>query len=124
MAKRPRVSLCELRDEPFLLLRDGHCFRETALDLCKQARLHPKVVFESGQFSSILSMVAAGMGISIVPNMAVDTHVTDCRFVPLGDKDASRTVGAVVLRGRLLSRAQTAFVEQLRSEGKVSGNGH
>src|SRR4051794_9816842 len=115
LARQPQVALDDLRDEPFLLLRDGHCFRDTALDLCKQARMHPKVVFESGQFSSILSMVAAAMGISIVPNMAVDTHFSDCRFVPLDDEQARRTIGAVVLRGRLLTRAQNAFLEQLRS---------
>jgi LysR family transcriptional regulator, hydrogen peroxide-inducible genes activator len=118
LARRPQVSLDDLRDEPFLLLRDGHCFRDTALDVCKQARMHPKVVFESGQFSSILSMVAAGMGISIVPKMAVDTHLSDCRFVPLNDEQARRTIGAVVLRGRLLTRAQNAFLEQLKSENR------
>ena len=117
LAKRRHVALEQLREEPFLLLRDGHCFRDTALDLCKQARMHPKVVFESGQFSSILSMVAAGMGVSIVPHMAVDTHISDCRFVPLGNGEAQRTIGAVVLRGRMLTRAQTALVEQLRGEG-------
>jgi LysR family hydrogen peroxide-inducible transcriptional activator len=118
LAKRPRVALEQLREEPFLLLRDGHCFRDTAIDLCKQARMHPKVVFESGQFSSILSMVAAGMGVSIVPHMAVDTHISDCRFVPLADGQAQRTIGAVVLRGRMLTRAQTALVEQLRGEAQ------
>lgn len=117
LAKRPRVALEQLREEPFLLLRDGHCFRDTAIDLCKQARMHPRVVFESGQFSSILSMVGAGMGVSIVPHMAVDTHMSDCRFVPLGNGEAHRTIGAVVLRGRMLTRAQTALVDQLRAEG-------
>lgn len=123
LAKRSRVWLTDLKDEPFLLLRDGHCFRDTAIGLCKQARMHPKVVFESGQFSSILSMVGAGMGVSIVPSMAVATHASDCRFVPLGDKGANRTIGAVVLRGHLLTRAQSAFVEQLRNESEMSGNG-
>jgi len=122
LAKRPHVTMSQLRADPFLLLRDGHCFRDTALGLCKQARLNPKVVFESGQFMSILSMVVAGMGISIVPQMAVDKHLTDCRFIPLEDRDAIRTIGAVVLRGHLLTRAQSAFLEQLRTEGAKAGN--
>jgi LysR family transcriptional regulator, hydrogen peroxide-inducible genes activator len=61
LAKRRSVTLGELHGEPFLLLRDGHCFRETAVAACKRARVQPKIIFESGQFSSIFSMVCAGL---------------------------------------------------------------
>jgi LysR family transcriptional regulator, hydrogen peroxide-inducible genes activator len=72
LAKRHAVSLEELQDDAFLLLRDGHCFRETSVAACKRAHLNPKIIFESGQFSSILSMVSAGLGVSIVPAMALE----------------------------------------------------
>src|SRR4029077_19650485 len=74
LARRTSLSLKDLRKEPFLLLRDGHCFRDTAVAACDRARLNPQIVFESGQFSSILSMVATGMGVSIVPEMAVEKN--------------------------------------------------
>jgi LysR family transcriptional regulator, hydrogen peroxide-inducible genes activator len=48
LAKRHSVSLEELQDDAFLLLRDGHCFRETAVAACKRAHLNPKIIFESG----------------------------------------------------------------------------
>jgi len=79
-AGRAVISLKDLREDDFLLLRDGHCFRDTAVAACDRARLHPQIVFESGQFSSILSMVGAGMGVSIVPEMAVEKK-SGCRFV-------------------------------------------
>src|SRR4029077_16510933 len=41
LAKRSAISLEELQDDPFLLLRDGHCFRETAFKACKRAHLNP-----------------------------------------------------------------------------------
>ena len=41
LAKRRSVTLGELQDEPFLLLRDGRCFRETAVAACKRARVRP-----------------------------------------------------------------------------------
>jgi LysR family hydrogen peroxide-inducible transcriptional activator len=113
-SKRASVSLKELRAEAFLLLRDGHCFRDTAVAACDRARVHPQIVFESGQFSSILSMVGAGMGVSIVPEMAVEKRA-GCRFVRIEDDDASRTIGAVVLRGRSLTRLQRAFLAHLRT---------
>lgn len=112
LAKRRSLSLEELHDDPFLLLRDGHCFRETAVAACKRARLQPRIVFESGQFSSILSMVSAGLGVSIIPAMAMEKR-SGCRFVPLGDERAARTIGVVTLSGRSLSRAHDAFLAHL-----------
>lgn len=114
LAGKRTLSLKDLRAEPFLLLRDGHCFRDTALAACDRARLHPQVVFESGQFSSLLSMVGAGMGVSIVPEMAIDNK-SRCTYVSLADEEASRTIGIVRLRGRSLSRTQNAFLSLLIS---------
>lgn len=113
LANRRVVSLGELQSDPFVLLRDGHCFRETAFAACKRARLNPRIVFESGQFSSILSMVSAGLGVSIVPAMAVERR-PGCRYIPLADERAARTIGAVTLSGRSLTRANEAFLAHLR----------
>jgi LysR family transcriptional regulator, hydrogen peroxide-inducible genes activator len=114
LASRRALTLRDLRKEPFLLLRDGHCFRDTAVAACDRARLNPQVVFESGQFSSILSMVGTGMGVSIVPEMAIDKNPR-CRYVRIADNEAIRTVGAVVLRGRTLTRLHHAFLTHLRA---------
>jgi LysR family hydrogen peroxide-inducible transcriptional activator len=114
LASRRDVSLKDLRSEPFLLLRDGHCFRDTAVAACDRARLHPQIIFESGQFSSLLSMVGAGMGVSIVPEMAIE-KTSPCRYVRIADAEAARTIGAVVLRGRSLTRAHLGFLAHLRA---------
>jgi LysR family transcriptional regulator, hydrogen peroxide-inducible genes activator len=106
---RTTLSLKDLRAEPFLLLRDGHCFRDTAVAACDRARLHPQIVFESGQFSSLLSMVGAGMGVSIVPEMAIEKK-SPCRYVRIADDQAVRRIGRAVLRGRSLTRAQAALL--------------
>src|ERR1700740_1790444 len=113
-AKKSSLSLKDLREEPFLLLRDGHCFRDTAVAACDRARLHPQIVFESGQFSSLLSMGGAGMGVSVVPEMAIEKN-SPCRYVPIADEQATRTIGTVVLRGRSFTRAHHAFLSHLRA---------
>jgi LysR family transcriptional regulator, hydrogen peroxide-inducible genes activator len=113
LGSRRSLSLHDLRKEPFLLLRDGHCFRDTAVAACDRARLNPQVIFESGQFTSILSMVGAGMGVSIVPEMAVEKNPR-CRYVRIADDEAIRTIGAIVLRGRSLTRLHHAFLTHLR----------
>lgn len=120
LAKRRSVSMKELRDEPFLLLRDDHCFRETAIEVCKRARIAPQVVFESGQFSSILGMVAAGLGISVVPEMALERR-HDCNFVLVDDARASRTIGVAAVKGHFLGRAPQAFLAFLRSQAQARG---
>jgi LysR family transcriptional regulator, hydrogen peroxide-inducible genes activator len=117
LARRRAVYLEELRGDPFLLLRDGHCFRETAVAACKRARLNPQIIFESGQFGSILSMVRAGLGVSIVPAMAVEKR-SGCRFIPLADERAERTIGAITLKGRSLARAIEAFLARLGARSR------
>ena len=112
LAKKRTLVMKELRDEPFLLLRDDHCFRETSIEICKRARILPQVIFESGQFSSILGMVGAGLGVSIVPEMALEQR-PDCTFVLIADEKASRTIGAATLKGHFLNRVQKAFLNHL-----------
>jgi LysR family hydrogen peroxide-inducible transcriptional activator len=113
LARRPSLELADLRRDPFLFLRDGHCFRDTAVAACDRARLDPRVVFESGHLSSLLAMVGAGMGVSLVPEMAVDKS-RPCRFVRIADPRAERTIAAVVLRGRTLNRGSRALLAHLR----------
>ena len=112
LAKKKEVELGDLREEPFLLLRDGHCFRETAVAACNRARISPQIVFESGQFSSILSMVSAGLGVSIVPAMAMEKR-EGCRFVSLADERASRKIGAAMLKGKSVTRVCEAFLRHV-----------
>jgi LysR family hydrogen peroxide-inducible transcriptional activator len=113
LADRESLTLSELRQDPFLLLKEGHCFRENALLACRRSRVSPNVVFESGQFSTIVSMVATGMGVSVVPAMAVERR-PGCKFVRISDERAVRIVGVAQLKHRFKTRAQCALAEQLR----------
>jgi LysR family hydrogen peroxide-inducible transcriptional activator len=108
-AQSKSLALRDLRGESFVMLRDGHCFRDLSLAACTHARVTPRIAFESGQFSSLFGMVAAGVGISIVPEMAIDRHA-GCRYVRLRDPRATRNIVAAILRGRSLNRVQHAFL--------------
>jgi len=108
------LSLRELRGEQFVMLRDGHCFRDLSVAACTRAKVNPRIAFESGQFSSLLGMVAAGVGVSLVPEMAVDRSAR-CSYVRISDAQASRTIVAAVLRGRSFNRVQQAFLDHVRA---------
>jgi LysR family hydrogen peroxide-inducible transcriptional activator len=108
LARSGELSLKELKGEPFVMLRDGHCFRDLSIAACGSARITPNIAFESGQFSSVLAMVGAGVGISMVPSMAVEKRA-DCCYVQLTDSRARRTIVLATLRGRSLGLVQKRF---------------
>jgi LysR family hydrogen peroxide-inducible transcriptional activator len=107
------ISLAELNREPFLLLKEGHCFRDSLIAACHQSKVTPSVVFESGQFATILAMVSAGMGVSAVPAMAVQPHA-GCKFIPISGKHSTRKVGIISSRHHYQSRAQRLLMTQMR----------
>ncbi len=115
LASREMIDLQEIRKDSFLLLKEGHCFRENVLVACRRSKLHPKVVFESGQFLTILGMVAAGMGVSVVPAMAVEER-PGCKFIRIRDERVSRRVGWAQLKHHFPTVAQRALVEHLKRE--------
>lgn len=116
LSNRKAIRLEELRSEPFLLLKEGHCFRDSALALCRKAKVAPNVVFESGQFATILGLVSTGMGISAVPKMAVQP-VRGCKFIPLSNKNAVRRIGVLILSRHFQTRAERIFLQHLTEVG-------
>jgi LysR family hydrogen peroxide-inducible transcriptional activator len=112
------LALRDLRGQPFVLLRDGHCFRDLSIAACARARVTPRIAFESGQFNSLFGMVAAGVGITLAPEMAIDRNAR-CRYVRLSDAGATRTIVAAVLRGRSFNRVQHAFLSGLVPQAPV-----
>ena len=113
LASRASINLSELNREPFLLLKEGHCFRDNLITACQKSRMSPSVVFESGQFATILAMVSAGLGVSAVPAMAVQPH-PGCRFIPISGKHSTRVVGLVTSRYHYQSRVQRLLIKQMR----------
>lgn len=112
-ASRTSISLAELNREPFLLLKEGHCFRDTLIAACHKSKISPSVVFESGQFATILAMVSAGQGVSAVPAMAVQPH-PGCKFIPISGKHSTRKVSIVTSRHHYQSHAQRLLMKQMR----------
>jgi LysR family hydrogen peroxide-inducible transcriptional activator len=120
LASRASIRLEELNPEPFLLLKEGHCFRDSLIAACHKLKMSPSIVFESGQFATILAMVSAGMGVSAVPAMAVQPQA-GCKFVPISGKHSTRIVGIVTSRHHYQSRAQRLLMKQMRDACGESG---
>ena len=113
LASRPSISLAALNREPFLLLKEGHCFRDSVIAGCHKAKMSPSIAFESGQFATILAMVSAGMGVSAVPAMAVQPQ-PGCKFIPITGKHNTRIVGIVTSRHHYQSHAQRLLMKHMQ----------
>ncbi len=120
LASRASISFGELNHEPFLLLKEGHCFRDSVIAACNKLKMSPSIVFESGQFATILAMVSAGMGVSAVPAMAVQPQ-PGCKFIPISGKHSTRIVGIVTSRHHYQSRAQRLLMKQMRDACEEPG---
>ena len=77
LAKQAEVTSEQLRDETMLLLGNGHCFRDHVLEVCPEfARFSSQAEgirksFEGSSLETIKHMVAAGMGVTLVPRLSV-----------------------------------------------------
>lgn len=108
LQKEKQLSLEQLSGAPFLLLKDGHSFREDALSAFRRENVEPRIIFETGCFLTILNMVKAGLGISVMPEMAVRQN-SGCKFIPIASDQPVRTIGLVEPRERYRTRAQNLF---------------
>lgn len=112
LASAKRISLPELQQERLLLLKEGHCFRDNALTVCSRARTHFVSIFETNQFSSIFPLVAAGFGVSLVPEMAAPA-ASGCILLNL-EREAYRRIGYIRVRQHDLTAAHKEFIRWLR----------
>jgi LysR family hydrogen peroxide-inducible transcriptional activator len=92
-----------------LLLEEGHCFRDQALSFCNMQSSLPKEVLDASSLSTLVQMVGAGMGVTLIPEMAVavETRSASVSVARFRDPQPSRTVGMVwrktsPLAGKLL----------------------
>lgn len=70
--RRP-VRIADLTDVPTLLLEDGHCFREQALELCSRAGAR-ELGFRATSLATLCQMVAGGAGVTLLPRLALDVE--------------------------------------------------
>lgn len=83
-----------LVEERLLLLEDGHCLRDQALSYCQQVNRGATPGFAASSLSTIIQMVANGLGITILPELSLPFEVHDARIVllPFATPEPSRTV--------------------------------
>lgn len=103
-----------LRTMRLLLLEEGHCFRDQALSFCEMTKAQPRQLMEGSSLSTLVQMVGAGMGVTLIPEMALpletrSAHVAVARFPP---PSPSRTIG-------MIWRKSNPLADQLMQVGAI-----
>jgi LysR family hydrogen peroxide-inducible transcriptional activator len=112
LARRKSLKLDDLSDQSLLLLEDGHCLRDQALEVCQLAGASEKSGFRATSLETLRQMVAANVGITLLPTLAVKPPVARSENVHLlqfrGDVPSRRI--AMIWRK---SSAMGAFLRDL-----------
>ena len=117
LAAHGPLALDDLSSQTLLLLEDGHCLRDQALDVCRTAGAGENGGFRATSLETLRQMVAANVGVTLLPSLAVKPPVAQSdaiRLLPFRDPQPSRRIAMVWRR----SSAMSGFLMQLSAEFK------
>jgi LysR family hydrogen peroxide-inducible transcriptional activator len=123
LAKKPQVRLDDLGGETLLLLEDGHCLRDQALDVCSRVEARESEEYRATSLETLRQMVAAGMGITLLPELATRGPFGSGHGLAVKNfvrPVPSRTVGAVWRKSSSRSEAINAICEVISTTVKES----
>lgn len=112
-AGRKTVLVDDLDDEQVLLLEDGHCLRDQALEVCNSHNAVENTNFRATSIETLRQMVAAGAGVTLMPELAVPKRGGAVRYIPFRGTPPGRHIGLVwrtsAPRSELLGRMGEAL---------------
>ncbi|MEO8019153.1 MAG: LysR substrate-binding domain-containing protein [Pseudomonadota bacterium] len=118
LSGRASIKVEDLHNETLLLLEDGHCLRDQALDICSGAGLQEKQDFRATSLETLRQMVAAGVGITLLPELAGRGAYGAARGVvikPFVKPVPTRTIGAVWRKSSARRPVILALARQIKA---------
>ncbi|TMV09264.1 hydrogen peroxide-inducible genes activator [Arenibacterium halophilum] len=105
-----------LREMRLLLLEEGHCFRDQAISFCKLPSAPPRDLMEGSSLSTLVQMVGAGIGVTLIPEMAVPLESLNARvsLARMAEPRPKRSIGMVWRRSSPLAKELAVLAEELK----------
>jgi len=116
--RKSRLKLADLRDESLMLLEDGHCLRDQALEVCQLAGAVEKVGFRATSLETLRQMVAANVGITLLPTLAIKppmAHTDNVHLIEFAGHAPSRRIALVWRKSSSLDAFLQRFAALIRS---------
>lgn len=92
LAKQTVIKLDELIGQPLLLLDEGHCLRDQALQFCQLNGVDEEQNVRATSLETLRQMVIAGTGITFIPNIAIQNNNDNIRYIPFENPQPKRTI--------------------------------
>ena len=120
-AALPVPAADKLQEMKLLLLEEGHCFRDQALSFCDIKQSDPSLLMEGSSLATLVQMVDAGLGLTLIPEMAValETKGTSVAISRFGQNTPSRTIGMVWRKTNPLERQLMTLGASIRQIGQA-----
>lgn len=109
LVKQKEVALKQLAAESFIFYK-GRA-RDTALEACRKAGFEPQIACESGELETVRALVAAGLGLAVVPQLAAGNLPKTIQAITIREPKMQRQIAAVWQKGSVLSPAAQALLE-------------
>lgn len=117
LARSGSATSADLRDAPVILLHEMHCLGQQMAEFCAVKRVARRIVCTSAQLATVQSLVALGMGVSLVPKMCADADTSKERaYLPFVRGGPSRPIAIAWRKDRSRSRVAQGFAELLRAQ--------
>ncbi|PSJ60271.1 hydrogen peroxide-inducible genes activator [Pseudaminobacter soli (ex Li et al. 2025)] len=115
-----------LREMRLLLLEEGHCFREQALSFCNLQSARPRELLDGSSLSTLVQMVSAGIGVTLIPEMAVpvETRSASVSVARFNSPQPSRTVGMIWRKASPLAEQLLQISEVVRQSADALRKQH
>ncbi|MDE1994288.1 MAG: hydrogen peroxide-inducible genes activator [Rhizobiaceae bacterium] len=110
-----------LREMRLLLLEEGHCFRDQALSFCNIHSALPRELLDGSSLSTLVQMVSAGIGVTLIPEMAVEVETRSASVSVARFQNArpSRTIGMIWRKTSPLAKQFLQISEVVRQSADV-----
>jgi LysR family hydrogen peroxide-inducible transcriptional activator len=119
LAGKSQIHVKDLRSEQFILMHEGHYLGDQLLGCCQRHDFQPRILIRSGQLETIQSLVGAGMGISLIPRMAMLNTGERVLYRPLKNHKPRRTIAIIWCKRCPLKKVAQEFLKHLCEVGKT-----
>jgi LysR family hydrogen peroxide-inducible transcriptional activator len=110
LAEKKRIRWSDLKSQKFLLLHEMHCLSAQVHELLATHQLHPEPLVRGAQLATIAQMVAAGMGVTLVPEMMIESDLAKgCIALPFAPPVPARELNLLRNPLRVESKPAAAF---------------
>jgi molybdate transport repressor ModE-like protein len=117
-AKGRSVNLADLSEASWTVGTCAGTCRDSAVLACRRAGFTPNIGFESDDYQVHISLVSAGIAVSLVPELLLSTNHPDVKVLEISPGAPTRRVWALTRRAEARGPATDAMVEVLKSESK------